>query len=121
MRLGFFDGNPRKLKYGSLGPKDVCAPAHQELAREAARQGIVLLKNEENLLPLSAKSIKSVAVIGPQANVTHDMIGNYEGNLNILKRFFRLSNLIYFNSLKEDVNKKHLFTCKFIQVNYSLF
>ncbi|XP_078166837.1 beta-xylosidase/alpha-L-arabinofuranosidase 1-like isoform X2 [Carex rostrata] len=79
MRLGFFDGNPRKHKYGSLGPKDVCAPAHQELAREAARQGIVLLKNEENLLPLSAKSIKSVAVIGPQANVTHDMIGNYEG------------------------------------------
>lgn len=111
MRLGFFDGNPRKHKYGSLGPKDVCAPAHQELAREAARQGIVLLKNEENLLPLTAKSIKSVAVIGPQANVTHDMIGNYEGNLNILKIFFRLSNLIYFNSLKEDVNKKHLFTC----------
>jgi xylan 1,4-beta-xylosidase len=81
MRLGFFDGNPMKQKYGGLGPKDVCTPAHQELAREAARQGIVLLKNEDEVLPLLAKTIKSVAVIGPQANVTHDMIGNYEGNL----------------------------------------
>lgn len=110
MRLGFFDGNPRKQKYGSLGPKDVCAPAHQELAREAARQGIVLLKNEENLLPLSAKSIKSVAVIGPQANVTHDMIGNYEGKLSISKCGFRLSNQIYFNSLIEDVNKNNIYS-----------
>ncbi|KAJ1703933.1 hypothetical protein LUZ63_003712 [Rhynchospora breviuscula] len=79
MRLGFFDGDPRKQRYGSLGPKDICTSAHEELAREAARQGIVLLKNENKFLPLSAKSIKLAAVIGPQANVTHDMIGNYEG------------------------------------------
>ncbi|KVH93457.1 Fibronectin type III-like domain-containing protein [Cynara cardunculus var. scolymus] len=45
MRLGFFDGHPSKQIYGKLGPKDVCTPANQELAREAARQGIVLLKN----------------------------------------------------------------------------
>ncbi|KAF5936893.1 hypothetical protein HYC85_024399 [Camellia sinensis] len=45
MRLGFFDGDPSKQHYGKLGPKDVCTPKNQELAREAARQGIMLLKN----------------------------------------------------------------------------
>ncbi|KAK9071025.1 hypothetical protein SSX86_009593 [Deinandra increscens subsp. villosa] len=79
MRLGFFDGNPSKQIYGKLGPKDVCTPANQELAREAARQGIVLLKNSAGSLPLSPTAIKSLAVIGPNANVTKTMIGNYEG------------------------------------------
>lgn len=79
MRLGFFDGDPRKQLYGKLGPKDVCTPQNQELAREAARQGIVLLKNTEGSLPLSATAIKNLAVIGPNANVTKTMIGNYEG------------------------------------------
>ncbi|KAG2705158.1 hypothetical protein I3760_05G039600 [Carya illinoinensis] len=79
MRLGFFDGDPRKQLYGKLGPKDVCTPENQELAREAARQGIVLLKNSPASLPLSPTAIKSLAVIGPNANVTKTMIGNYEG------------------------------------------
>ncbi|KDP30704.1 hypothetical protein JCGZ_16402 [Jatropha curcas] len=79
MRLGFFDGDPSKQLYGKLGPKDVCTPEHQELAREAARQGIVLLKNTPGSLPLSPTAIKNLAVIGPNANVTKTMIGNYEG------------------------------------------
>lgn len=79
MRLGFFDGDPTKQPYGNLGPKDVCTPSNQELAREAARQGIVLLKNNPGSLPLNAKNIKSLAVIGPNANATRTMIGNYEG------------------------------------------
>ncbi|KAJ8477450.1 hypothetical protein OPV22_021177 [Ensete ventricosum] len=79
LRLGFFDGDPRKLPYGDLGPKDVCTAANQELAREAAGQGIVLLKNSEGSLPLDPKSISSLAVIGPNANATFTMIGNYEG------------------------------------------
>ncbi|KAM0053456.1 putative glycosidase [Helianthus debilis subsp. tardiflorus] len=81
MRLGFFDGNPSKQIYAKLGPKDVCTPANQELAREAARQGIVLLKNSAGSLPLSPTAIKSLAVIGPNANVTKTMIANYEGNV----------------------------------------
>lgn len=81
MRLGFFDGNPRNHIYGNLGPKDVCTPENQELAREAARQGIVLLKNTAGSLPLTPSAIKSLAVIGPNANVTKTMIGNYEGTL----------------------------------------
>ncbi|KAL6176526.1 hypothetical protein ACLB2K_053159 [Fragaria x ananassa] len=79
MRLGFFDGDPSKQPYGNLGPKDVCTAANQELARETARQGIVLLKNTPGSLPLSPTAIKSLAVIGPNGNVTKTMIGNYEG------------------------------------------
>ncbi|CAH9130659.1 unnamed protein product [Cuscuta epithymum] len=80
MRLGFFDGNPKNQKYGKdLGPKDVCTQENQELAREAARQGIVLLKNSDQSLPLKTTAIKSLAVIGPNAMATKTMISNYEG------------------------------------------
>ncbi|MFW9942820.1 MAG: glycoside hydrolase family 3 C-terminal domain-containing protein [Candidatus Thorarchaeota archaeon] len=41
---------------------------HQEVARKMAEEGIVLLKNEDNLLPLDINSIKKIAVIGPNAN-----------------------------------------------------
>lgn len=49
--------------------------AHRELAAEAARRSITLLKNENNLLPLDRKAIKSIAVIGPNANRAH--LGGY--------------------------------------------
>ena len=80
MRLGMFDGEPSAHPFGNLGPKDVCTPAHQELAFEAAKQGIVLLKNRGPSLPLSARRRLTVAVIGPNSNVTDTMIGNYAGN-----------------------------------------
>ncbi|XP_065868917.1 beta-xylosidase/alpha-L-arabinofuranosidase 2-like isoform X2 [Euphorbia lathyris] len=83
MRLGFFDGDPSKQLYGNLGPKDVCTPANQELGIEAARQGIVLLKNSQGSLPLSPKAVKNLALVGPNANATSAMIGNYEGCANV--------------------------------------
>jgi beta-glucosidase-like glycosyl hydrolase len=49
---------------------------HQQLALRAAREGIVLLKNENNLLPLK-KDLKSIAVIGPNANDAVNMVGDY--------------------------------------------
>ncbi|XP_038686316.1 beta-xylosidase/alpha-L-arabinofuranosidase 2-like isoform X2 [Tripterygium wilfordii] len=79
MRLGFFDGDPRQQNYGHLGPENVCTPEHQDLARKAARQGIVLLKNTAGSLPLSPTDIKKLAVIGPNAEATETMIGNYKG------------------------------------------
>ncbi|KAL1350940.1 hypothetical protein HN51_014906 [Arachis hypogaea] len=79
MRLGMFDGEPSAQPYGNLGPRDVCSPAHQQLALEAATQGIVLLKNDGPSLPLSPKRHQNVAVIGPNSNVTATMIGNYAG------------------------------------------
>ncbi|KAJ4845838.1 hypothetical protein Tsubulata_046738 [Turnera subulata] len=76
LRLGFFDGIPQ---YTSLGKKDICSDEHVELAREAAREGTVLLKNVDQTLPLDANKIKTLAVIGPHANATAAMIGNYAG------------------------------------------
>ncbi|KAL3514093.1 hypothetical protein ACH5RR_026810 [Cinchona calisaya] len=79
MRLGLFNGDPSKLPYGKIGPDQVCTKEHQELALEAARNGIVLLKNSDRLLPLSKKTLPSLAVIGPNANNAYVMLGNYEG------------------------------------------
>jgi len=49
---------------------------HQDLALKAAQEGIVLLKNQDNLLPLS-KGIKSIAVIGPNADDERNQLGDY--------------------------------------------
>ncbi|KAG6434824.1 hypothetical protein SASPL_106468 [Salvia splendens] len=78
MRLGLFNGPPSGT-YAKLGRADVCSPEHQELALEVARQGIVLLKNEGNLLPLPKAEKGSLAVIGPNANVSKVLLGNYHG------------------------------------------
>ncbi|CAA7388960.1 unnamed protein product [Spirodela intermedia] len=77
MRLGMFDGEPSEQPFGKLGPSDVCSPAHQSLALEAALQGIVLLKNDRLALPLSASRFRTVAVVGPNSVATATMIGNY--------------------------------------------
>ena len=79
MRLGLFNGNPRKLPFGNIGPDQVCSTEHQTLALEAARSGIVLLKNSDRLLPLSKGETLSLAVIGPNANATDTLLGNYAG------------------------------------------
>ncbi|KAM2563559.1 hypothetical protein TB2_011946 [Malus domestica] len=79
MRLGMFDGEPSTQRYGNLGLADVCKMSSNELALEAARQGIVLLENRGNSLPLSTTRHRTVAVIGPNSDVTETMIGNYAG------------------------------------------
>ncbi|HTV41599.1 MAG TPA: glycoside hydrolase family 3 N-terminal domain-containing protein [Candidatus Sulfotelmatobacter sp.] len=53
-----------------------CA-AHRELARQAARESITLLKNENNLAPLDLRKFKTIAVIGPNAN--RSLLGGYSG------------------------------------------
>ncbi|XP_068655867.1 beta-xylosidase/alpha-L-arabinofuranosidase 1-like [Aristolochia californica] len=76
MRLGFFDGSVGN--YESLGKDDVCSKESIELAAQAAKEGIVLLKNNETL-PLDLKKLKKIALVGPHANATDAMIGNYAG------------------------------------------
>ena len=46
-------------------------PKHQEIARQIAEEGIVLLKNENNILPLNINDISKIAVIGPNAKKKH--------------------------------------------------
>ncbi|MFS8004215.1 putative xylan 1,4-beta-xylosidase [Helianthus anomalus] len=77
MRLGMFDG-PRQ-PYANLKISDVCLGSSNQLALEAARQGIVLLDNRGHGPPLSTVRHRTVAVIGPNSDVTVTMIGNYAG------------------------------------------
>jgi hypothetical protein len=79
MRLGLFNGRPEGQLFGNIGPDQVCSQEHQILALEAARNGIVLLKNSARLLPLSNSKTKSLAVIGPNANSGQMLLGNYAG------------------------------------------
>lgn len=76
MRLGMFD-DPDAVPYNHLDPAIVGCKEHQELALEAARQSIVLLKNEHNTLPLNAKKLDKIAVVG--INATNCEFGDYSG------------------------------------------
>jgi beta-glucosidase len=71
--LGLFE-NP--YTDTTLGPKVIHCPEHRQLALQAAREAICLLKNDGGLLPLS-KDVKSIAVIGPSADVAR--LGDYSG------------------------------------------
>ncbi|KAH7911484.1 glycoside hydrolase family 3 protein [Hygrophoropsis aurantiaca] len=76
VRLGYFD--PAELQpYRQYNWNNVDTPEAQQLAYQAAAEGIVLLKND-GTLPLSS-SIKNIALIGPWANATNEMQGNYFG------------------------------------------
>lgn len=72
--LGLFD-DPY-VKDAAATEKLVDSPAHREIARQAARESIVLLKNERNVLPLN-KNIRSLAVIGPNADNRSNMTYRY--------------------------------------------
>ena len=74
--LGEFDP-PEQNPYSKIPVSCLDSPAHRELAREAARQSIVLFKNENNALPLEKNRLKSIAVIGPMAATCY--VGNYGG------------------------------------------
>jgi beta-glucosidase len=66
-RLGEFDP-PNTVPYDKLGPETIDSPAHRQLALRAAQESIVLLANENHLLPLDKNTIKTLAVIGPFAD-----------------------------------------------------
>ena len=76
-RLGMFDP-PERVPYASIPYSVVDSPAHRALALQAARKSIVLLQNRGEVLPLP-KSIKSLAVIGPNADDVEVLLGNYNG------------------------------------------
>lgn len=80
--LGAFDP-PDQNPYSKIPISCLESETHRELAREAARQSIVLFRNNENLLPLDRTKLKRIAIIGPMADVCN--LGDYSGtplNLN---------------------------------------
>lgn len=72
-RMGLFDNPFVNEKAAS---RIVANPEHLALAREVARQSIVLLKNRNNILPLKDDS-RTIAVIGPNADNVYNMLGDY--------------------------------------------
>ncbi|GAB3836050.1 glycoside hydrolase family 3 protein [Kribbella italica] len=70
-RLGEFDP-PELDPYADLGEAVIGCPAHRQLAQEAARQSIVLLKHECHLLPLDSATTRRVAIVGPLADTLYE-------------------------------------------------
>lgn len=78
MRLGLFDKNGGKSNpYTKIPVSVIGSKKHQQIALQAAREGIVLLKNEKNALPINDKKIKSIAVVGINAGQCE--FGDYSG------------------------------------------
>ena len=75
--LGMFDPADM-LPWANLGPEVISCEAFDALATQAARESMVLLENKGNVLPLS-KNIKTLAVIGPNADDAAMLNGNYGG------------------------------------------
>ena len=76
-KLGMFDPD-RFVPYANIPISNNDSRSHQNLAIDAARKSIVLLKNDGNILPLGKKT-KTIAVIGPNANDVDLLLGNYNG------------------------------------------
>jgi beta-glucosidase len=77
MQLGLFD-DPSKNRYNKISADVIGSKKHQALALQAARESMVLLKNENHFLPFNQKNIKSIAVVGINSNNTE--FGSYSGN-----------------------------------------
>ncbi len=93
MKLGMFDP-PSMVDHTSIPISVVDSEKHQEMALEAARKSMVLLKNENNILPLD-KNVKRVAVIGPNADNIDALLANYNG--------FPSSPVTPYNGIKEKL------------------
>lgn len=76
LRLGTLP--EKKSKYDDIPYSKVECKEHVELALEAARRSMVLLKND-GLLPLKKNELKTIGVIGPNSNSRIALVGNYEG------------------------------------------
>ncbi len=74
-RLGMFDPSS-EVPYAQIPMSEDDSPQHRELALKAARESMVLLKNEDNFLPLNPAA-KTIAVIGPNAASLAALEGNY--------------------------------------------
>ena len=76
IKLGMFDP-PEMVPYTKIDEKELDSAEHRALARKLANESMVLLKND-GLLPLKPE-IKKIAVVGPLADQTRPLIGNYAG------------------------------------------
>lgn len=86
MKLGFYDA-AAVSPYYKYGADSVHNAAHIALARKAAQQSMVLLKNDNNVLPLAKSKYSSIMVLGPNAASLDAMIANYHGTSSKVVNF----------------------------------
>jgi beta-glucosidase len=85
-KLGFYD-DPALIPYHGYGADSVHNTAHIALARKAAQQSMILLKNENNILPLKKSDYSSIMVLGPNAAAFDPLIANYHGTSSKVVNF----------------------------------
>lgn len=78
MKLGMFE-EEGTVPFDVIGYEQVDTAENKSLNLEISRKSLVLLKNQDNLLPLDLTGIKSIGVIGPNADSRKALVGNYEG------------------------------------------
>ena len=78
MKLGLFE-EEGKVSFDAIGYDQVDTKENRALNLEISRKSLVLLKNEDHLLPLDKRKIRSIGVIGPNADSRKALVGNYEG------------------------------------------
>lgn len=78
MKLGLFE-ETGKVPYDSIPYEVVDSKEMKEFNLSVAKKSLVLLKNKDNLLPLDKSKIKTIGIIGPNANNRKALEGNYEG------------------------------------------
>jgi beta-glucosidase len=76
-KLGMFDP-PERVPYAATPMSVVGCEAHRDLAYEAALKSVVLLKNQDNILPIKP-DVRSIAIVGPNAASLDVLLGNYFG------------------------------------------
>ncbi|WP_148409891.1 glycoside hydrolase family 3 C-terminal domain-containing protein [Murimonas intestini] len=87
MKLGLFE-EEEKVPYNSITYEENDTKEHAGLNFKAARKSFVLLKNEGDLLPLNKDKLKTIGIIGPNANNRKALVGNYEGTAS---RYYTIS------------------------------
>jgi len=78
VKLGFFDDGGLK-QYAAYGNDSIANEWHRSLARQMARESMVLLKNNNQTLPLRKEKLESIMVVGPNAASLDALLGNYHG------------------------------------------
>lgn len=77
VRMGYFDAGENQ-PYRQYDKSKINSDAHHSLALQSARESMVLLKNINYTLPINPKSVTTIALIGPNADATGQLLGNYE-------------------------------------------
>ena len=103
-KIGMFDSS-EKNPYSNIGRDVIECKSHKEHAYKMACESMVLLKNDNNILPLNPKNIKSIAIVGPNADDEQTLLANYFGTPSEIITPYKSLIKRYGNRMKIDYIK----------------